>query len=141
MAEQQKWLEKELGSQRAALTLVVGHHPLYSNGSHGDTKPLIEAWGGLLEKHGVQAYLCGHDHDLQHLEIDGLKTSFVLSGGGGAKVRAMKSDRKVPYANPVYGFTHLEIREGLMRFRHLGVDGKQLHAFTKAVDGTMTVEG
>jgi tartrate-resistant acid phosphatase type 5 len=140
-AEQQAWLESQLASQRAELTLVVGHHPLYSNGSHGDTKPLIDAWGGLFERHGVQAYLCGHDHDLQHLEIDGLKTSFVLSGGGGAKVRAMKSERKVPFANPVYGFTHLEIREGTMRFRHVGVDGKQLHAFTKLRDGTMTVEG
>jgi tartrate-resistant acid phosphatase type 5 len=141
VAEQQAWLERQLAGPRAPMTLVAGHHPLYSNGSHGDTPALIEAWGGLLEKHGVQAYLCGHDHDLQHLEIDGLKTSFVLSGGGGAKVRAMKSDRKVPYANPVYGFTHVEISAGQFLFRHIGVDGKQLHAFTKTADGKMTVEG
>jgi tartrate-resistant acid phosphatase type 5 len=139
-AEQQSWLEKQLLGPRAVLTLVVGHHPLYSNGSHGDTKPLIEAWGDLFEKHGVHAYLCGHDHDLQHLEIEGLKTSFVLSGGGGAKLRAMKSNREVPYANPVYGFTHLQISEGQMRFRHVGVDGKSLHAFTKSADGAVKLE-
>ena len=138
---QQAWFEKQLASPRAPMTLVCAHHPLYSNGSHGDTKPLIEAWGGLLEKHGVQLYFCGHDHDLQHLEIEGLKTSFVLSGGGGAKIRAMKSDRKVPYAQPVNGFTHLEITPGLCRVRHLDAEGRQLHAFTKSVDGTMTVEG
>jgi tartrate-resistant acid phosphatase type 5 len=139
--EQQRWLATQLEGKRAPLTLVVGHHPLYSNGSHGDTEELIESWGGLFEKHGVHAYLCGHDHDLQHLEIEGLKTSFVLSGGGGAKVRAMKSDRKVPYANPVYGFTHLEISKAGLVFRHIGVEGRQLHAFSKGVDGTMRVEG
>lgn len=139
--EQQAWFEKQLASPRAAMTIVCAHHPLYSNGSHGDSKALIEAWGSLMEKHNVQLYFCGHDHDLQHLEIEGLRTSFVLSGGGGAKIRAMKSDRPVPYANPVYGFTHLEITPGLCRVRHLDTEGRQLHAFTKTVDGVMTVEG
>jgi hypothetical protein len=93
----------------------------------------------LFEKHGVHAYLCGHDHDLQHLEIDGLRTSFVLSGGGGARVRALKSDRKVPYANPVYGFTHVSLTPASLGFRHISVEGQTLHAFTKTVDGKMEI--
>ncbi len=93
-----------------------------------------------MEKNGVQAFFCGHDHDLQHLEIKGLRTSFVLSGGGGARVREMKSDRKVPYANPVYGFTHLEITPGQLRCRHIDTEGHQLHTFTKSAEGVMTVE-
>ena len=32
---------------RAPFTLVMGHHPLYSNGDHGDTTALVEEWEPL----------------------------------------------------------------------------------------------
>ncbi len=138
--EQQAWFEQQLESPRADLTLVVAHHPLYSNGSHGDTPALIDAWGGLLEKHSVHAYFCGHDHDMQHLEIEGQRTTHVLSGGGGARIREMKSDRKVPYARPVNGFSHLEITPGKLLCRHIDSTGQQIHAFSKTATGMMTLE-
>lgn len=138
--EQTEWLKKELASQRAPMTLVIGHHPLYSNGSHLDTEPVIEAWGDLFQEHKVHAYLCGHDHDLQHLELEGLHTSFVLSGGGGAKTRALKSpERKMPYGKDVHGFTHLQVLPGKLVFAHHGVDGVLLHRFTKHADGRVEI--
>jgi hypothetical protein len=138
-AEQLSWFRAELGKKRAPFTIVMAHHPLYSNGDHGDTDELIEQWGPLLEEHKVHAYLCGHDHDLQHLELEGLHTSFVLSGGGGAKTRKLESDRKMPYGKDIYGFTHLRIgREGLT-FTHLDTDAKPVHRFTKKIDGSYEV--
>src|SRR4029453_9063434 len=50
--QHQAWLEGELAKPRAAFPIVVGHHPIYSNGQHGDTKAL-KPWDALLEKHGV----------------------------------------------------------------------------------------
>jgi tartrate-resistant acid phosphatase type 5 len=70
---QKKWLESQLASSRAPFTVVVGHHPLYSDGAHGDGKVLIKDLGELFGNHGVHLYLCGHDHDLQHLELEGKK--------------------------------------------------------------------
>ena len=137
--EQQTWLEAELAKPRAAFTIVAGHHPIYSNGQHGDTKGL-KAWDGLLEKHGVHMYLCGHDHDLQHLEFEGRKTSFVVSGGGGARVRELKNDRKVPYGKNVYGFSHLQVTKQRLILRHIDANGTQVHAFTKLPDGTVKLE-
>lgn len=136
-ATQLAWFQSELAKPRAPFTLVLGHHPLYSNGSHGDTRTLIEQWGGLLQEHKVHAYLCGHDHDLQHLELEDRFTSFVLSGGGGARTRALKSDRKMPFARDVYGFTHLQITSDGLTFSHHGVDGGLLHRFTKRTDGAV----
>jgi tartrate-resistant acid phosphatase type 5 len=138
--QQQAWLEAELAKPRGAFTMVVGHHPIYSNGQHGDTKSLIKAWDPLLEKHAVHAYLCGHDHDLQHLEFEGRKTSFVVSGGGGARVRELPNARKAPYGKNVYGFTHLQISRQRMIFRHFDANGTQLHAFAKLPDGTMKLD-
>jgi len=137
---QRAWLEDALRGPRAPLTMVIAHHPLYSNGAHGDTGHLVKHWGPLFEDHGVHAYLCGHDHDLQHLELEGLRTSFVISGGGGAGIRKMRNtDRSTPFGRDVYGFTHIQVLPDRLVFAHHGIEGELLHRFEKRADGSMAV--
>lgn len=136
---QLEWFEKELKKPRAPWTIVMGHHPLYSNGSHGDSKSLQAAFGGLLQKHGVHLYMCGHDHDLQHLELEGLKTSHVLSGGGGARVREPKVADRGPYSKAIYGFSHIQANKERFVFRHVDANGKLLHEFVKRPDFSFSV--
>lgn len=137
--EQLAWFKAELAKPRAPLTVVVAHHPLYSNGAHGDIKALVAQWGGLLQEHKVHAYLCGHDHDLQHLELEGKFTSFVVSGGGGAKTRKLPSARDVPFAREIHGFTCLSVTPEFLRFTHYDAEGGQLHTFRKNPDGSMVI--
>ncbi len=136
---QLRWLKAELAKPRAPFTIVVGHHPLYSNGSHGDTKALLAQWEPLFQKHKVHAYLCGHDHDLQHLEMKGRFTTHLLSGGGGANTRKQSSKRETPFASGVHGFTHLQITQDALTFTHHAVDGEALHTVTKRLDGSFEV--
>ena len=63
----------------APYLIVMAHHPIYSNGVHGDTIALIEEWSPLLEEDNAHFYFCGHDHDMQHMEFDDHPTSFILS--------------------------------------------------------------
>lgn len=137
---QQRWLEEQLASKRAPLTVVVGHHPLYSDSAHRDTPELVAELGPLLEKHGVHLYLGGHDHDLQHLELDGLRTSFVISGGGGAAVYGHEEVRKNSTVLDVYGFSHLSVRNKRLVLRHIDVTGKILHTFSKGVNHDWKIE-
>ncbi|MDZ4288930.1 MAG: metallophosphoesterase [Prosthecobacter sp.] len=136
--EQLAWFKAELAKPRAPFTIVMAHHPIYSNGDHGDTKPLAQ-WDDLLQQHQVHAYLCGHDHDMQHLELEGRFTSHILSGGGGARVRKLESERKMPYGKDVNGFTHLAVQPDGLTFTHHGVDGGVLHKFTKRLDGKVEI--
>lgn len=137
---QNAWLKAELSKPRAPFTLVVAHHPVYSNGDHGDTQALVTAWEPLLQEHRVHAYLCGHDHDLQHLEMKGRFTSHVLSGGGGARTRKLETtERTMPYGKDVHGFTHLNVTAEAMTFSHHGVDGQLLHRFVKRPDGKVEI--
>ena len=138
---QLQWLSRELAKPRAPFTLVMGHHPLYSNGAHGDTKTLIETWEPLFQKHQVHAYLCGHDHDLQHLELEARFTSHVLSGGGGASTRKLEPDpnRPIPYGNDINGFSHLEVTPKGLTFTHHDKQGQRLHRFTKRADGRVEI--
>jgi tartrate-resistant acid phosphatase type 5 len=139
-AAQLTWLKAELTKPRGIFTLVVAHHPIYSNGDHGDTQALVNAWEPLLQEHRVHAYLCGHDHDLQHLEMEGRCTSHILSGGGGARTRKLEqAERTMPYGKDVHGFTHLSVTEQAMTFAHYGVDGHILHRFIKRPDSKVEI--
>lgn len=137
--DQLAWLEVELKKPRAPFTIAVGHHPLYSNGDHGDTKALISQWEPLFQEHKVHAYLCGHDHDLQHLEMQGLFTTHLLSGGGGARTRKLEGKHDVPFGKDIHGFTHLQITADALTFTHHSTDGVALHTVMKRVDGSFAV--
>jgi acid phosphatase len=74
------WLERELAASTAPWKIVVGHHPVFSGGRHGNTEALVVLLKPLLEQYGVQVYLNGHDHDLQHLAVG--KVHYLTSGAG-----------------------------------------------------------
>jgi len=139
-SQQMEWLKTELAKPRSAPWLVaLAHHPLYSNGMHGDTHSLIEDWGPLFQEHAVDFYFCGHDHDMQHIEFENVRTSFVLSGGGGATVYPIVTGGRGPFAQAVYGFTHLQVNREKFVVRHLDAFQKQVHAFSRGLDGKIEV--
>ena len=141
-AEQLRWLEAELSKPRTTPFLVVmGHHPIYSNGPHGDHPVLVRDWEPLLRKHKVHLYLAGHDHDMQHLEFEGHPTSFVMSGGGGADLYTLKigEEKRGPYAAKVYGFSHLEVTADKLTLRHLDEKGRLIHTLEKKPDGSVRI--
>ncbi|MDR3509795.1 MAG: tartrate-resistant acid phosphatase type 5 family protein [Caulobacteraceae bacterium] len=75
------WLEGELSASKAPWKLVFGHHTVFSGGStHGNTPELVARLKPILERHGVQAYINGHDHDLQHIQVAGV--NYVCTGAG-----------------------------------------------------------
>jgi len=140
--DQLAWLTTELKRRRTTPFLVVmGHHPVYSDGKHGDHPVLIRDWDPLFREHGVHLYLAGHDHDMQHLEFEHHPTSFFLSGGGGADLYDLKIDpsKRGPYAQKVYGFSHLSVTPKQLTLRHLDSSGRILHAFSKTSAGAVTI--
>lgn len=138
--EQLAWFEAELAKPRSTPFLaVMAHHPIYSNGKHGDHEVLIRDWDPLLRKYGVHLYFAGHDHDLQHLEFKGHPTSFFLSGAGGADLYNLRESgrQRGPFAQRVYGFSHLEMHRDRLILRHVDEQGNILHAFAKEASGNV----
>jgi hypothetical protein len=137
--QQLVWLNDQLAGPRAAWTICCAHHNLYSNGNKGDNGVLIETWGALFEKYKVDFYLCGHNHALQHLEIPGIFTSYVVSGGGGAKRDAMLRDDRGPFSRSVTGFAAFTITPQTVTVSLIGGDGSVLHSFVRAKAGQVTI--
>jgi len=141
-AEQLAWFEGELKKPRTTPFLaVLAHHPVYSNGPHGDHPVLVRDWDPLFRKYKVDLYMAGHDHDLQHLEFEGHPTTHFLSGGGGADLYVLKVDGldRGPYAQEVHGFSHLSVTRSALELRHLDADGRFLYGISKTPAGKVTV--
>src|SRR5215469_512753 len=131
-AQQTAWLEAELQKPlETPFLAVMAHHPVYSNGLRGDNQILIRDWDPLLRKYNVDLYLAGHDHDMQHLELEGHPTSFFLSGGGGAPLAGINVSESVrgPFAQESFGFSYLHCTSTLMTLRHLDRLGNLIHKF------------
>lgn len=119
------WVEDSLAASKARWKIVIGHHPVYSGGIHGDTPFIVERVLPLLKKHGVQVYLNGHDHDLQHLESEGV--NFFCSGAG-SKVR---ETAKIPFTKFAKGgnsgFISATLKPDQMTLRMIDWKGRLIY--------------
>lgn len=128
--EQLEWLKTMLSASHADWKIVVGHHPVYSGGLHGSTSQLIAGVKPLLHEYGVQAYINGHDHDLQHIEVAGIH---YLTSGGGAEARPTNAIDGTVFAASSRGFLTADISAAQLRFAFIDDNGATLHQGTIAV--------
>jgi len=129
-AEPQKtWLKGVFsGIDGDPWVVVVGHHPRWSNGPHGNAGayegvrglPWVSGNGvlSLLERVEERAhlYLSGHDHSRQL--IDHGRMIQVVSGAGGSATRLVDRGNDPVFASATPGFVWIELRddEGTLEF-------------------------
>lgn len=53
---------------------------VWSVAEHGPTKDLVDKLKPMLERAGVTAYFCGHDHNMQHIADSGVQYYVVGAG-------------------------------------------------------------
>jgi acid phosphatase len=122
--EQLDWLDTMLAASRATWKIVVGHHPIYSGGEHGDTPALREALLPLLKRHLVRVYINGHDHNLEHIERDGVH--FLTSGSGAEQTPARPVDGTLFVAASI-GFLSATLSADLLGIAFISDEGTVLH--------------
>jgi acid phosphatase len=100
-SKQVAWLERELASSRVPWKIVVGHHPLFSGGSHGGTAALVTLLKPLFDRYGVQIYLNGHNHNLEHVSMGNVQ---YLTVGGGSNPAPVRRVDGLQFADSRLGF-------------------------------------
>lgn len=131
---QQKWLEKQLSTTDKSIKwkIVVGHHPLYSGGKRKeskDTKLFESKFADLFDKYKVDAYICGHEHDLQIIKPKGRYTTQFLSGAA-SEVRQSGEREGTIFAATEAGFMTFSILGNKMLVQSVKADengAKVLH--------------
>jgi len=132
LSERQRlWLERELKASTARWKVVYGHYQIYS-ALRGDNAPLIQDILPLLEAHGVDVYLCGHEHLFQHLKPAGRVHLFVNGAAGAGARKAEKPN----YPNVQFmaesrqGFTVLEATMETLKFQFIDETGTEFYSHT-----------
>lgn len=128
-AAQTAWLEAALKKSTAQWKIVCAHHPVFScSGKHGDTPALVATIQPLLEKYGVQVFLNGHEHDLQHLRVGNI--NYFCSGAGSQTRPTSKDDRTLYSLGDTGGFMTIKVTPSAFDARFIDYTGKEVYAVT-----------
>ncbi len=138
---QERFLEAELKKEtRAPWRWLISHYPIFSDCTkRGDSSRQIKKWGEHLKSNPISLYLAGHDHNLQHLQVKGYDTSFVVSGAGGASLYEIKSSGR-GYSEKILGFTHLHVTPEKVDVQFIDTEGRSLHAFQRTLKGAVEIK-
>jgi tartrate-resistant acid phosphatase type 5 len=113
--KQLEWIGKTLADTAnepgVQWRIVYGHHPMYTSGVHLNERRIGELRRELfpvLKAAGVDVYICGHDHDMERLKVDGM--DMLIAGSGGADLRKVRhQEADSIFAAKSYGFLDIEI--------------------------------
>jgi predicted phosphodiesterase len=105
---QAEWLDRDLTANKLPWKIVYMHKPPYSSGMHGSDTSLRNALAPVLERHGVQLVLAGHDHNYERIKPqDGV--AYVVTGGGGVGTRSVGTSSFTALSEDVIHFVYLEV--------------------------------
>lgn len=101
---QLEWLRQTLSSSGAKWKIVVGHHPLYSFGPHGNSEELINGFKPVFSETKTDIYLSGHDHGLQYIVRPEEQIHYLISAGGFETYMVRDNDPTSLFGCPTPGF-------------------------------------
>jgi hypothetical protein len=145
IVESMGWLEK----RDDGWTVVFGHHPMMSTGSHGSAGEFREGrfklWDGRFFRHFMRqhvlgradVYVSGHDHLLEFFpRILGTETAQVVSGSG-ARCRGKGHDAETePWLEHYgHGFALVNATPERLTVRYYDYDGDIIWGVTRTHDG------
>lgn len=132
------WLQQELadGAAACAALIVVGHHPVYSPGIHGDSDDLQLKYKPLFDASGVDAYVSGHDHTLAHLSdaagANSDSVAYTVTGAGSTVRDNSEGTPKTRFVADESGFTIHSANATHYRVAYIrGLDGAALFTHTQ----------
>jgi acid phosphatase len=109
--KQKAWLEDTLRASTSRWKVVCGHYPVISDGPHTTSAELRAYLLPLFEHFGVDFYLSGHDHNLQHRSLNGV--NHVVCG---AFASSYPLTRAHPSVHPGERFSPAQAVVGFARF-------------------------
>lgn len=129
-ARQRAWLEETLANagDHIKWKIVVGHHPLYSGGKRKmdeSTIQMRQKFGYIFEDLGVDAYLCGHEHDLQIIKPEDWTPVQYLSGSA-SEIRPTGSTEGTVFAAAEPGFMLFSLTRKQLQVQIVNAQGNVL---------------
>jgi acid phosphatase len=119
------WLEGALATSKAAWKIVVGHHQLYTVASQAhDFREMIGPFKPLLDRYGVRAYINGHEHNLEHIVMDGVH---YITCGAGSATSPVAAPPPGQFASDHHGFMTMRLEAEALGFSFVDDEGAVLY--------------
>ncbi|KAG0497597.1 hypothetical protein HPP92_002288 [Vanilla planifolia] len=124
-----KDLDAALKESRAPWRFVVGHHTMRSVSEHGDTQELLEKLLPILQENGVDLYINGHDHCLEHISSRSGSIQYLTSGGGSKAWRGTYTPNadELRFFYDGQGFMSMQVTVASTRIVFYNAFGQVLH--------------
>lgn len=136
------WLDRDLAATGKYWKIVFLHHPPYPTGTHLDD-PICalvqENVNPILERHGVQLVLSGHEHGYertfplvanQPVAAGAPSTMYVITGGGGAAMETVGSLPQCALSVQAYNYLRVDVVNSALTFKAIGLDGTVIDMVT-----------
>ncbi len=131
------WLGQVLASAGDRWKIVFFHEPVYTQGRYPPAAKLLNTTVPVMEEHGVELVLCGHNHmnERSHpirdgrIVPDGEGTVYVTTGAGGANLaeaRLPMPESLAVWNDQEHSFTIADVSRDTIVLRQLGESGRQL---------------
>lgn len=126
------WLDAQLAASKAQWNIVIGHHPVYTALSDGDgydhdQPDLVARLNPILQKHAVPIYICGHDHVLQSVQMDGI--TYVVTGAG-SQTYTPRAAIRGGFASGAHGFMTIKLSGHRLDYALVDLHGTALFSQT-----------
>lgn len=137
---QRRFLEAELAKGTTAPWLwLVCHHPLFTETTRRkDNSGLIRLLGETLKANPFSVCISGHDHNMQHLQVEGYSQNFIVSGAGGASRYDVTPSCR-GFSRMDLGFNHFHISPTRIHAQFINAKGECVHAFRRQLDGRVEI--
>ncbi len=123
------WMDSVLNVD-ADWKIVIGHHPLYTGGKRAGEANFVRTHiEKYLVKHDVDVYFAGHEHDLQHIKVEGKPSDYIVSGAG-SEVRPTGKMEHSVFAASVQGFVATTITADSLYHQFVNYKGEVIYTFS-----------
>ncbi len=136
-----QWLDQDLTSSHAEWQIAFFHHLPYPVSQHVDdpiSAAVRERVVPILEQHGVQLVLTGHEHSYMRSKPlragipvrAGLGTVYVTTGGGGGTPHPVSPRDYLAVEAEVYHYVRVSVEGARLTIQAIGIDGKSFDDLT-----------
>ncbi len=127
-----QFLLKTLKAAEEPWTVVLTHFPYLSTYRTDDEhrKDFAEHLIPMLEKYGVDLYMCGHDHNYQRFDVPDQNLVQVVTGGGGKRLYSI--DHVHPHCAKVvkeFHYCMIDVKGPTMTLRAIKTDGVEIDVY------------
>ena len=127
-AKQKKWLDSLTILNDVEWKIVIGHHHIYTGGARkNDPNSVRAALEPIFQKNAIDLYLCGHEHDLQHLKHPGKPTNYFLSGTG-SEIRPTGTIPESLFSASILGFMTFTLTDKHLDVKVIDYNGNVIYS-------------